>query len=240
MAEIWGAAIIAGGALVGGAMQSSAAKKAAKSGNAAAQAGIDEQRAAREQFQNNISPYLTLGQSAIPQLQALNSGDYSGFMNSPDYLVARQMGAEQLDAGATANGNLWGGGADADRIKLGSDLATLNLGNYRNSLMGTISLGQNAAVGAGSLGQQSANQISGLYGNIGQNNANSAINQGNAWSGAIGNIAGAAGQYFGGRQSSYSQPTQQGFGQPASGWGQQSFSAQQPWYGNNYGNFTYG
>lgn len=240
MAEIWGAAIIAGGALVGGAMQSKAAKDAAKAGNAGAQAGIDEQRRQFDITQNNIAPYLGLGQGAVGQLGQLNSGDYSGFLNSPDYLAAQQLGTEQLDAGATASGNLWGGGADADRIQFGQQLATQHLGSFRNSLMDSARLGQNSAVGLGQMGQQNANAISGLYGNIGQNNAQGAINQGNAWSGALNGIAGAAGQFMGGRTSSYAQPQQQGSGQPVSNWGQQNFATQQPWYGNNYGNFNYG
>jgi hypothetical protein len=204
MAEVWGAAIIAGGAIAGGAMQSNAAKKAAKEGNAGTLAGIEEQRLAREQFQNNINPYLQLGQGAISELTKLNTGDYSSFMGAPDYLYARQAGTTALDRGATANGNLWGGGADADRIALAEGLATQSLGNFRNQLMGTVSLGQNSAVGAGSLGQSSANAISGLYGQMGQNNANSQINQANAWSNALGGVTNAAGQYLGGRQTSYS------------------------------------
>jgi len=197
------ALIAAGASLAGGAMQANAAKKAAKSQANAAHSAIGEQQAAREQFQQNIQPYLDVGQGALPQLQQLNSGDYSAFMNSPDYQFTRDQGLQSLERGAAARGGFMGGGADADRMQFASGLGAQQLGAYRGNLMDTIRLGQNSAVSAGSMGQQSANNIGNLMGNIGNAQAGSAINQSNAWSNALAGLGSAAGQYAAARQSSY-------------------------------------
>lgn len=231
----WAAVIVGGASLIGGAMANKGAKDAAKAGNKGAQAGIDEQRRQFDKFQENIDPYLQYGQGQLGQLGALSRGDYSGFENSPDYLYAQQAGTLALDRGATARGNLWGGGADADRIALGQGLATQYLNNYRNSLQWGAQLGQNSAVGAGSLGQSSANAISGLYGQMGQNNANAAIGGANAWGNALGGVAGAAGMYLGGRQSSYSQPAQGGYGAFAPNQGGGGGYSTNPIVSSNYG-----
>lgn len=203
MAEIWGIAIATVGAAVIGA---NAAGDAADSANAGQQAGIAEQRAAREQFQQNINPYLDFGKTSMGQLNALNGGDYSGFMNSPDYLAAQQASGQMLDRSAAARGGFMGGGADADRVALGQQLATQYLGNYRNSLQFGTQLGQNSAVGAGQQGQQSANAISGAYGQMGANAGNAGLAQASIYGNALGGLGNMAGQYMGQRSSSYQQP----------------------------------
>src|SRR5690606_37533512 len=88
----------------------------------------------------------------------------------------------------------------------GQGLASQEYGNQWARLMGVAGMGQNAAVGAGSMGQQSANALSGLHGNIGQAGAGQAINSANAWGNALTQLAGAATQYGASRQSAYQQP----------------------------------
>lgn len=210
MAEIWGAALVAAGSAYAANKQAKGAKEAAKLGNQGAQAGIDEQRRQFDIFQGNIQPYLGAGTDALSQLQALNAGDYSGFNESPDYRFAYDQGLQALDRSAAAGGALYSGGADADRIAFGQGLASQQYNNYYNKISDLARLGQNSAVGAGSLGQSSANAISGLYGQMGQNNANAAIGSANAWSNGIAGIAGAIGQYAGSRQSSYQPPSYSG------------------------------
>lgn len=184
------------------------AKDAARSANRGAQAGIDEQRAAREQFQQNIQPYLDFAQnSALPGLQALASGDYSAFEDSPDYLYARDQMQKGVERGAAARGSLYSGGTNVDLAGALGGLASQNLGNYRGYLMDIARMGQNAAVGAGSLGQQNANAISGLLGQQGQNSANAAIGGANAWGNALQGLAGLGGQFMGSRSSAYNPMT---------------------------------
>lgn len=203
MAAITAAAITAGAAVAGGAMQANAAKKAGQAAQAGAQAGIGEQQAARNQFQQNISPYLQSGQNALGGLNALNSGDYSGFESSPDYLYARDQTQQGVERGAAARGSLYNGGTNIDLANALNGIASQNLGGYRNSLMSMAQMGQSAAVGAGQMGQQSANAISGLYAGQAQAAGDAAINKANAWGSALQGLSGIAGQYAGQRQSSY-------------------------------------
>ncbi|MDR7192704.1 hypothetical protein [Luteimonas terrae] len=201
------AAVIAGVATVGAAkMQSDASKDAASAQGAAGNAAMLEQRAARDQFQENITPYLSAGQNALGGLNALSSGDYSGFQDSPDYLWAQQQGLQAQDRSAAARGGLYSGGHQADLQAFGQGLATQQLGTYRNHLLNMAQLGQSSAVGAGAAGQTNANALSGILMGQGQAQADGAMNRGNVWGGALNGLAGLAGQY-GTRQSSYQPQT---------------------------------
>lgn len=147
--------------------QKKGAERGAQAQTDASNAAIEEQRRQYDQTRSDLSPYMQFGQSAIPGLTALNSGDYSGFLNSPDYLAARDLGQSQLDHSAAARGGLFGGGNTRDTMKFGSQLASQYLGNYRNSLFQQAGMGQNAAAGLGSFGANMANQVGSQYNNIG-------------------------------------------------------------------------
>lgn len=206
MAAITGAAIAAGATIYSAKKQGDAAKSAAKSGQQSAQMGIDETKRQFDTFQQNIQPYLGAGTGALSKLQALNSGDFSSFTESPDYKFAFDQGLQGLNRSAAATGSLRSGGADADRIAFGQGLATQNYNNFYSRLQNMAQMGQNSAVGAGQLGQQAAGSISGLYGQQGQAAANGAYNSANAQTGALSSLAGIAGQYignYGNRRSSY-------------------------------------
>lgn len=196
MAEIWGAAIGAGAGILGGIMGGNAASKAAKAQEQANQQAIAEQQREFNQTQQNIQPYLGAGQNAVNLETAYLNGDTSGFANSPDYQFAVQQGTKQLDAGAAAKGNLWGGGADADRIALGQGLATQYANNYWNKISGVANQGAQAATNLGQLGQSNANAIGGYLQNSGQAAASGIAGQQNAWNNALNQIANAAGQYY--------------------------------------------
>lgn len=241
MAAITGAVIAGAATAYAANRQSAAGKDAARAQRDAAGLGIDEQRRQFNTFQENIQPYLGAGTGALPSLQALNSGNYSGFENSPDYLYARGQTQQGVERGAAARGGLYSGGTNVDLATALNGIASQNLGNYRGSLMGLAQMGQNSAVGAGSLGQQSANAISGLYGQQGNAAANGSINSANAWSNAAGGLASLAGQYMNSRQSSYSNPQTTGnFGafapsQSSGGYGSLSPSNGKNWnFGGPY------
>lgn len=196
MAEIWGAAIVAGGALAGGYMSSQAAKNGAKAQQNANNAAIGEQQREFDQTQNNLNPYIQAGNSGLGLEQRYLNGDTSGFMNSPDYQFAVQQGTKQLDAGAASKGNLWGGGADADRIALGQGLATQYANNYWNKISGVANQGLGAATSLGNFGQQNANQVGGYLQNSGQAQASGIAGSANAWGNTLGQIGNIAGQYY--------------------------------------------
>ena len=202
----WG--LVAGAAVtvIGGAIannqSNNAAKDAANSQQAAQQAAIDEQRRQFDLTQQNLSPYMNWGASAIPLLGQLNAGDYSGFLNSPDYKSGFQQGQNAIDSSAAAKGGLFGGGHTKDSIAFGSDYANQYLNGYRNSLFQQAGMGQNAAAGLGGLGANMANQIGNAYSNIGnaQANAYGTIGNNNAQftAGAFGTLGNLASNYISG------------------------------------------
>jgi len=133
-----------------------------KSASAAKQAGRNATAESARQYnqtREDMLPWLDAGGWALDRQKQVLMGDYSGFLNSPDYQAALQLGTEALDAGATAQGNLWGGGADADRIQFGQQLATQNLGNYWSKLAGLSQTGQGTANQLGGFGQAHANNV---------------------------------------------------------------------------------
>jgi len=206
----WGAAIAAVGAIGGAYIQNKGAQDAADSQSAAQQAAIDEQRRQYDQTRQDLSPYMQWGGQAIPLLSKLNAGDYSGFLNSPDYQAAFQQGQGAIDSSAASRGGLFGGGHTKDSIAFGSGLASQYLGNYRNALFQQAGSGQNAAAGLGGLGANMATNIGNAYTNMGNAQANGAYGSANAYSNALNSLGQIGGYYFGNK----SQPqTMTGYGQ---------------------------
>lgn len=196
----WGVAAAAIGAY-GAISSANAGKAGAKAQTNAANAGIAEQQRQFDLTRQDQAPFLQAGQNAVGLQQRYLNGDTSGFENSPDYKFAVQQGTRQLDAGATANGNLWGGGADADRIALGQGLATQYANNYWSKLAGMAGQGQNSATTLGYQGANTANQIGQGYGNIGQARASSYANTANSWNNFGNQMSNMLGQQS--TQSSY-------------------------------------
>jgi hypothetical protein len=166
-----------------------AANRQRKAASKGAQAQEDASNAAIGEARQNLGPYSEFGQQAIPQLQQLNSGDYSGFLSSPDYLAARDMGQSQLDHSAAARGGLFGGGNTRDTIKFGENLATQYLGNYRNSLFNQLGVGQSAA-------NTMTGAVTGQMNNIGNARQSSYQQQADASSQLAGGIGGMFNNWY--------------------------------------------
>lgn len=195
----WG---IAAAAVVGAYsanQQSRAGEKGAAAQQSASQYATDENRRQFDATRRDMQPWLTAGTDALGQQQAFLNGDWSGFQNSPDYKWAVDQGFKGLDRSAAAGGNLYSGGADADRIALGQGLATQYAGNYYNRLAGLSGTGQTAANNLGSLGQGYAMQNGQNAMNGANARASSWANSANAWSNYANQLVGAAGQWAGNR-----------------------------------------
>lgn len=231
MAAITSAVVVAAGSAYAANRQSAAAKDAAGAQRDAAGQGIAEQRRQFDTFQENIQPYLGIGQTGITGLQGLLN-DPNSIQQSNAYKFRYDQGLQGVDRSAAARGGLYSGGHLADLQKFGQGLASQEYDSQWNRLMGLANMGQNSAVGAGQLGQNSANSISGLYGQQGNAAANGAIGSANAWSNGIAGIAGAFGQYAGNRQSSYQQPSQ--WGSFAPNQPQQTYGALGPSNGSSW------
>lgn len=195
----WAAVIGGATALIGGAMSARAGQRGAEGQAAAAAEATAEQRRQFDTTRQDMMPWLNAGGWALDQQQNFLRGDYSAALNSPDYKAALEEGFAGLDKGATAQGNLWGGGMDADRMRLGQNLASQQIGNYYNRLAGVSNTGQTTATQLGQFGQNFANQA-GQNGMAGANaRASSYANSANAWGNAIGQVGGAVSQYLGNR-----------------------------------------
>src|SRR5574337_138232 len=131
----WGlaaAAISVGGAIYSANKQSGAAKDAANASNQATQQSIAEQKREFDINQANQAPWLNAGKGALSQMQALNSGDFSSFKQSPDYQFSLNQGLLGLDNSAAARGSLYSGGHSADMLNFAQGLASQNYNNYYN------------------------------------------------------------------------------------------------------------
>lgn len=200
MAEIWGAALVVVGGAYGAHQQSKAGERGANAQERANQAAIDEQRRQFDITQQNLAPWLDAGRWGLQEQRDFLNGDWSGFENSPDYKFAVEQGFKGLDSGATAGGNLWGGGTDADRIALGQGLATQHSGNYYAKLAGLSGTGQATANQLGGFGASTANNIGNALIGSGQARASSYANSANAW-GQFGNqLFDMFGQYANGQR----------------------------------------
>lgn len=199
----WDAWIQAGGAIVGGLLGNKGNKDAAEAGNQATQAGIDEQRRQFDITQQNQAPWLEAGQGALANLAKLNAGDMSGFYESPDYQFALDQGLQARDRSAASRGGLFSGGHQADLLKFGQGLASQNYGDYYNRQAAMAGVGQTAANNLGSFGQNTANSLSDLYNQQGRNRQSSYLNNAAIWGNTAGQLAGIAGDYYGGNGNTW-------------------------------------
>lgn len=196
----WGAAAIKGLAGLGGSLlQGNASKKAAKQQAQAMQAAAGMQQQAQAQAREDYAPWAAAGLGALGQMQQLNSGDYSGFDQSPDYLYARQQAQQGVERGAAARGNLYAGGTNVDLANALSGIASQNLGAYRGSLQYLTGLGQGVTGQLANLGQNAAQSAGNYMTGKGQAQAQGAMNQGNIY----GNLANQLGQIGGNLYGQY-------------------------------------
>lgn len=204
------AAAVVGAAVVGGVAssqaQKSSAKKAAAAQQETSQAGIDEQRRQFDAIQELMKPYVNAGTQGLGGQQDLlglngaakQQSAIDAINNSPAMQTYMQQGENALLQNASATGGLRGGNTQSALSQFRPQLLNQLINQQYQNLGGLTSLGQNAAAGVGNAGMQSANNIAGLLGSIGQAQAGSALAQGqanaNMWNSvnsAIGQVGGA-------------------------------------------------
>lgn len=130
-------------------------------------------------------------------MQGSGTPDFSAFYQTPDYLVAMQEGVQGLDRGAAARGRLYSGGADADRMRLASNIGSNAFGNFQNNLFRLAGIGGSANSQLNAAGQNFGNQAGNALQNIGNARSSGYINQGNAWGNALNGVGYSLGQGFG-------------------------------------------
>lgn len=181
------------GSLIGGKKGKKAAGIQASSYDAAAAA----QREALGRAQGYQLPYQNTGIEGINALTRLNSGDYSSFYNSPDYVYARDEALRGVEGGAAARGGLYSGNAGRRLAEVAGWLASKNLGAYRDSVFRQIGIGQGAA-------NTLTNADMGTAGNVGNAligaadaRASGVVAKSNGLTNTIDQVAGIAGDYSG-------------------------------------------
>lgn len=199
-----GAAII-GSAVIGGVTSSRSARKQARVQRQGQDAAIAEQRAAREQARQDLSPYRALGDNALSQMQ-----DPDAFETSPGYQWRRDegiRGIENLFSGKSGGGNALRALNDWNQNNASNEFA-----NWYNRRANEASMGLSAAGQTAHIGQSSANNVSNaMIGGAAQQaqaigQRYSGIN--NAIQSGIGNMlyASNAGMLGGGGGGSYNYP----------------------------------
>ena len=154
----WVGAVIAGaGALGGAALGASASKSAASSQEAAANSANQTALQEQSNAQQFLQPYQGAGQSVLPQLQSILSGNTTGLANLPGYQFALSQGQQAITnsaAGGLLNGNtlsaLQNNAIGTANQFVGQDISELQ--NFAN-------MGANAAAGQASGALQTGQTI---------------------------------------------------------------------------------
>ncbi len=180
--------------LISGKKGQKAAGVQSDSYDAAAQA----QRDALAKVEGYQQPYQQAGTNALTGINAVNSGDYSGFENSPDFLFAQKYGGQAVDRSAAARGNLNSGNTLVAQQQFGQGLASQQLGAYRNSLFQQAGLGQNANNQLTSATLGTANNVGNFLTGSGDARASGIVANANGLTGAIDQAAGTLGDIVGG------------------------------------------
>jgi hypothetical protein len=219
MAEIWGAAIIAGGAVAGAAISANGAKSAANAQSNAQQAGINAQMSMFNTTQQNFAPQVQLGQGAANMLGGIygiggvtggtngtttgsSSPNYAAFYNSPGYQFALSQGEGAINKQAAASGNLYSSNTLGAVNNYAQGQASSQYNSYINQLTTMAGLGNAASAGTATAGTATGQGVANSYGNIGNAQANGILGQSNAFTNALG----AVGSQGGNLMNGYSAP----------------------------------
>lgn len=201
----WGFVGAAGITLVGGLVSSNQAKQAAKgASNAqtdAANRGIDEQHSQFEAIQKLLAPYIQGGTNAMgaqSDLLGLNGTDaqqkaIDAIQNGSQFGALAKQGEDAILQNASATGGLRGGNTQGALAQFRPQLLNSLIDQQFSKLGSLTSIGQASATGQANLGQQNANQVSSLLGQIGSSQAGYALANGQANQGLTQSFAQSAG-----------------------------------------------
>jgi hypothetical protein len=197
--------LVAGGNILSGILGSDAASKASSQESSALQQGINFQQGVFNTTQQNLSPFINSGNTALSSLMGLlglgGSGQnataqsaFNGFAQTPSYQFPLQQGNLALNRQLASAGLSGSGAALKDAVQYNQGYASQGLGSYLSQLGGVSQLGQQSAVQLGSQGNQASSLLGNLFNQQGQAQAAGTIGSTNAITGALGQgIAGLVG-----------------------------------------------
>ena len=203
------------GALGSAAIGASAASKAGKYQERAADKGVEEQRAAREEMRRLLEPYVAAGGPALEaQMGALGlrgaeaqQAYVSQQEQSPAFQALARQQEEAILQNASATGGLRGGNVQGALAQFRPALLNQFLEQQYGKLGGMTALGQQSAAGVGTAGMQSAGAIADLFGQAGAARAGSALGVGQALSGPF-NLLSTLGGMSASKSMGYAPPPQ--------------------------------
>lgn len=173
-----------------------AAQTAAAQQQAGTQAGIDYQKQMVNKMEGLLSPYMQAGGTALNQQQALSGAlgaeaqqaAISGIESSPLFQSQLAAGQNAILQNASATGGLRGGNTQGALAQYAPQLLNQAVSNQYGMLGGLSSMGANAATNIGSAGLGSG--VSGMLGQMGQQQASSTLGQYNLQRSFLGDLAG--------------------------------------------------
>lgn len=203
--------IVGGTSLVGGAMQSSAAKKAGRQQAQAAEAGVAEARAAREELRRLLEPYTAAGAPALQQQMAAlglagpeaQAQYVSAQEESPIFQALARQGEEAILQQASATGGLRGGNVQGALAQFRPQLLNQFLEQQYSRLGGMTALGQQSAAGVGTAGMESARSVADLLAQGGAARAGATLGSAQAWGNVLSLPAQFAGMAYGSGQPGF-------------------------------------
>lgn len=175
---------------VGGLLGAGSAKKASRKAERAQleylNKALDEQRRQYDQNRTDFSPYLSTGTEALGGLSDLiglgdpeaQAGAIAQLQESPLYQSLIRNGEEGLLQTAAATGGLRGGNMQRGLADFRADTLAQVIQNQLANLGGLSNMGLGATNSIGSLGAQSANNISNLFSQQGQVRAGGLLTRG--------------------------------------------------------------
>ena len=196
---------VGGTQVASGALQYGAAKKASSQQASAAGLGIEEQRRQFDALQELLKPYVQAGTPALQGQQNLIGLGAPGAQQTaiqqiaqgPQFGAMLQQGENAMLQNASATGGLRGGNLQGALAQFRPQLLSQLIDQQYQRLGGLSTMGQNAAAMQGTAGQNMANQVTGLYGDIGAAQAGGSLGRANAIGGVLNSIPQMAGMFAG-------------------------------------------
>lgn len=188
------------------------ANQAAKAGQAGAElqyqaqmAGVDEQRAARDEYRQLSQPLTNM---FAPSIQSLAGGAgllgadaeqqfVDQIMRGPTFNTMNQAGLNLMQQNASATGGFRGGNLQAAAGQLAMQNFNDLLMQRYGQIGGIASLGQNAIAQQGNMGMQSAANIGNLMSNAAAARAGGLMARGSVGQQGFGTLLGLGGMFLG-------------------------------------------
>jgi len=194
------------GSVIGGQQANRGASKAADAQVQAAQLGVEENRRQFDLVQTLLKPYVEGGTAAFKQQQnllgvggaAAQQQAIGALQNSPFFQAQLNQGTNALLQNASATGGLRGGNTQAALAQFAPQLLQQTYQNQLSNLGGLSSMGLGAAAGTGNAAQNTADQNSQLFGNMGQAQAGAYLARAQNNQNMVGSLFGMAGNILGG------------------------------------------